>query len=44
MADDLLNRVRLARDLIAAAERRNRSQDATLVVPADYLEVVATKQ
>lgn len=34
----------LARDLIEAAERFNRSNDGTLVVPAEYLEVVATKR
>jgi SAM-dependent methyltransferase len=33
----------LARDLIAAVERFNRSDDDTLVVPAVYLEVVATR-
>jgi SAM-dependent methyltransferase len=34
----------LARDLIDAVERYNRSDDGTLVVPADYLEVVAIKR
>ena len=34
----------LARDLIEAVERFNRSDDGTLVVPADYLEVVATRR
>ena len=34
----------LARDLVDAVERYNRSTDGTLVVPADYLEVVATKR
>ena len=34
----------LARDLIEAVERFNRSDDATLVVPAEYLEIVATKR
>jgi SAM-dependent methyltransferase len=31
-------------DLIAAAERFNQANDATLVVPAEYLEVVATRR
>jgi hypothetical protein len=31
------------RELIEAARRFNRSGDATLVVPCDYLEVVAIK-
>ena len=34
----------LARDLIEAVERFNRSDDPTLVVPAEYLEIVATKR
>ena len=34
----------LERDLIAAVQRFNRSHDSTLVVPADYLEVVATRR
>ncbi len=34
----------LARDLIEAVERFNRSDDGTLVVPSDYLEVVATRR
>lgn len=34
----------LARDLIAAVERFNRSDDGTLLVPAEYLEVIATKR
>jgi SAM-dependent methyltransferase len=34
----------LARDLIDGVERYNRSTDGTLVVPADYLEGVATKR
>jgi SAM-dependent methyltransferase len=34
----------LADDLIALVEQFNRSDDGTLVVPADYLEVVATRQ
>ena len=33
----------LARDLIAAVERFNRSDDTSLLVPAEYLEVVAVK-
>jgi SAM-dependent methyltransferase len=33
----------LARDLVAAVERFNVSNDGTLLVPADYLEVVAIK-
>ena len=32
----------LARDLVAVNERFNRTCDATLVLPNDYLEVVAT--
>ena len=34
----------LARDLVEAVERFNRSDDGTLVVPSDYLEVVATRR
>ena len=34
----------LARDLLAVNERFNRSGDATLVLPLDYLEVVATRR
>ncbi len=34
----------LARDLLALVERFNRSGDATLVLPSDYLEVVATRR
>ena len=34
----------LARDLIATVEQFNRSYDDTLVVPAEYLEVVAVKR
>jgi ubiquinone/menaquinone biosynthesis C-methylase UbiE len=34
----------LADDLVAVAQRYNRSGDATLVVPSAYLEVVATKR
>jgi ubiquinone/menaquinone biosynthesis C-methylase UbiE len=34
----------LADDLVALAQRYNRSGDATLVVPSVYLEVVATKR
>jgi hypothetical protein len=34
----------LADDLVALAQRYNRSRDATLVVPSVYLEVVATKR
>ena len=34
----------LAADLIAAVERFNRSNDGTLLVPAEYLEVIATKR
>jgi SAM-dependent methyltransferase len=33
----------LARDLIAAVESFNRSHDGTLLVPSEYLEVVASK-
>jgi SAM-dependent methyltransferase len=34
----------LESDLIAAVERFNQANDATLVVPAEYLEVVATRR
>ena len=34
----------LARDLLALNERFNRSGDATLVLPNDYLEVVVTRR
>jgi len=34
----------LARDLVDAVQRFNRSNDDTLVVPADYLEAVAIKR
>ena len=34
----------LARDLIEAVERFNRSDDGTLLVPSEYLEVVAVKR
>ncbi|HWP62916.1 MAG TPA: class I SAM-dependent methyltransferase [Candidatus Binatia bacterium] len=34
----------LARDLVETVERFNRSDDDTLVVPADYLEVVVTRR
>jgi len=34
----------LARDLVDAVQRYNRSTDDTLVVPADYLEAVAIKR
>ena len=40
---DEAGRQALASDLIAAVERFNRSQDGTLVVPAEYLEAVAIK-
>jgi ubiquinone/menaquinone biosynthesis C-methylase UbiE len=33
----------LARDLVEAVERFNRSEDGTLLVPSEYLEIVATK-
>ena len=33
----------LERDLIAVGERLNRSGDATMLVPGEYLEVVATR-
>lgn len=41
---DEASQAALARDLIDAVERFNRSDDETFVVPADYLEVVATKR
>ena len=34
----------LARDLVEAVERFNRSDDGTLLVPAEYLEVVAIRR
>jgi ubiquinone/menaquinone biosynthesis C-methylase UbiE len=34
----------LADDLYVAVERRNRSGDGTLLVPSEYLELVATKR
>ena len=34
----------LARDLVAAVGRYNRSVDDTLLVPSEYLEVVVTKR
>lgn len=34
----------LERDLLALVERYNRSGDATMVVPSEYLEVVVTRQ
>jgi SAM-dependent methyltransferase len=34
----------LARDLVEAVHRFNRSDDGTLVVPAEYLEIVAIKR
>lgn len=34
----------LARDLLVAVGRFNRSDDGTLLVPAEYLEVLATKR
>ncbi len=40
---DAIGQQALARDLIDAVERYNRSDDDTLVVPAEYLEVVATR-
>lgn len=39
---DETGRQALARDLIGAVERFNRSDDGTLLVPSEYLEVVAT--
>jgi ubiquinone/menaquinone biosynthesis C-methylase UbiE len=37
------DRENLSRDLLALARRSNRSGDETLIVPSDYLEVVAVK-
>jgi hypothetical protein len=34
----------LMHDMVEAAQRCNRSGDATLVVPCDYLEVIAIKR
>lgn len=34
----------LAADLIALVERHNRASDGTMVVPAEYLEIVITKR
>jgi hypothetical protein len=39
---DETGRQALARDLIGAVKRFNRSGDGTLLVPSEYLEVVAT--
>jgi hypothetical protein len=44
MALDEVGQEALARDLVEAVERFNRSDDSTLLVPADYLEVVAIKR
>ncbi len=41
---DETGRQALARDLVEAVERFNRAADGTLVVPGEYLEVVATKR
>lgn len=40
---DASGQAALERDLLAVAGRFNRSGDATLVAPGDYLEVVATR-
>jgi SAM-dependent methyltransferase len=40
---DAVGQEALVRDLIDAAERYNRSDDDTMVIPAEYLEVVAIK-
>ena len=40
---DAVGQAALARDLIDAAERFNVSTDDTMVIPAEYLEVVAIK-
>jgi SAM-dependent methyltransferase len=39
---DVSGQARLREDLLAVVERMNRSGDATMVVPSEYLEVVAT--
>jgi SAM-dependent methyltransferase len=41
---DASAQARLRDDLLAAVERMNRSGDATMVVPSEYLEVVATRR
>jgi len=41
---DAQGQEQMARDLIAVVHRFNRSGDQTMVVPSDYLEVVATKR
>jgi ubiquinone/menaquinone biosynthesis C-methylase UbiE len=41
---DETGRQALARDLVEAVERFNRSDDGTLLVPSEYLEIVATKR
>jgi ubiquinone/menaquinone biosynthesis C-methylase UbiE len=41
---DATGQAALARDLVDAVERFNRSDDDTLVVPSDYLEAVAIKR
>ncbi len=40
---DAVGRETLLRDVEDLAHRSNRSGDETMVVPVDYLEVVATK-
>ena len=41
---DAQGQEQMTRDLIAVVHRFNRSGDHTMVVPSDYLEVVATKR
>jgi SAM-dependent methyltransferase len=41
---DAPGQARLREDLLALVERMNRSGDATMVVPSEYLEVVAMKR
>ena len=41
---DAAGQENLARDLVSVVLRFNRSGDETIVIPSDYLEVVATKR
>jgi SAM-dependent methyltransferase len=41
---DASRQARLRDDLLAVVERMNRSGDATMAVPSEYLEVVATRR
>jgi hypothetical protein len=41
---DATNQQALRNDLLALIARMNRADDGTMVVPAEYLEVVITKR